>query len=412
MLDKNIKNRVELLAPAGDFEKLEIAVHYGADAVYLGGKNFSLRNFSKNFTIDEIDKAVRFAHQKRVKVYATCNIYSRNSEQKKIEEYLKKLGDIKPDAIIIADIGILSTSLNLIPHIPVHLSTQANTTNYKSALFWKNFSITRVNAARELSLTEIKEIFNKTKMEIEAFVHGSMCISYSGRCLLSAFLAQRDANRGACAHPCRWKYYLTEELRNQEMMEIFEDKKGSYIFNSKDICMINHIPEMINAGIKSLKIEGRMKGIHYLATTVNTYKSALNTYYKNPTTYKIEDWQQKELNSINNRGYCTGFYFGSPEQNYYKTTFKADKIFVGKIIKTSEKNNIDQLYLTLIQARNKIEKGDKIEIIKRLSSPLQDTVKAIYDENMLEKPLVQPNQFAVLLTKTKAFKNDLIRKDK
>ncbi|MBW1649782.1 MAG: U32 family peptidase [Deltaproteobacteria bacterium] len=406
------KKKAELLAPVGDFEKLQIAIHYGADAVYLGGKKFSLRNFSKNFTIEEIDKAVKFARQKNVKVYIACNIYSKNFEQKEIEKYLKNLNEIKPDALIIADTGILSAALELIQDIPLHLSTQANTTNYKSALFWKKFGITRVNAARELSIAEIKEISTKSQIEIEAFVHGSMCISYSGRCLLSAFLSQRDANRGECAHPCRWKYYLTEELRPQDIMKIYEDKRGSYIFNSKDLCMIEHIPEMINAKINSLKIEGRMKGIHYLATVVNTYKSALNAYYNNPSNYKAQDWQKKELDSINARGYCTGFYFGYPQQNYFKTTFKDNKIFAGKVIKQSEKNNITELYLTKIEARNKIEKGNKIEILKKLSPPAQDTIEAVYDEDMMETPCAQPNQIAFILTKTEAFENDLIRKYK
>ncbi len=412
MPDKNIKKKTELLAPAGDFEKLQIAIHYGADAVYLGGKNFSLRNFSKNFTIEEIDKAVKFARQKNVTTYVACNIYPRNSEQKEIEQYLKNLGEIKPDALIIADAGIISTALELIPEIPLHLSTQANATNYKSALFWKKLGIIRVNTARELSITEIKEISVKSQMEIEAFVHGSMCISYSGRCLLSAFLSQRDANRGECAHPCRWKYYLTEELRPQDIMKICEDERGSYIFNSKDLCMIDHIPEMINAGINSLKIEGRMKGIHYLATVVNTYKSALNEYYNNPVNYKAQKWHKKELDSINARGYCTGFYFGNPEQNYFKTAFKDNKIFVGKVIKESEKDSITELYLTKIEARNKIEKGDKIEILKKLNPPAQDRVEAVYDEDMMKTPCAQPNQIAFILTKTESFENDLIRKYK
>jgi putative protease len=412
MSDKNIKKKTELLAPAGDFEKLEIATNYGADAVYIGGKNFSLRNFSKNFAIEEIDKAVKFARKKNVKTYVACNIYPRNSEQKEIEKHLKDLNEIKPDALIIADAGILSTALELVPNIPLHLSTQANSTNYKSALFWKKIGVIRVNTARELSIAEIKEISEKSQMQIEAFVHGSMCISYSGRCLLSSFLSQRDANRGECAHPCRWKYYLTEELRPQEVMEICEDKRGSYIFNSKDLCMIDHIPEMINAGVNSLKIEGRMKGIHYLATVVNTYKSALNEYYNDPLNYKAQNWHKKELASINARGYCTGFYFGDPEQNYFKTSFKDDKIFAGKVIKKSEKDNITKLYLTKIEARNKIEKGDKIEILKKLAPPSQDTVKAIYDKDMTETACAQPNQIAFILAKTEAFENDLIRKYK
>ena len=243
------KKKVELLAPAGNFEKLEIAVHYGADAVYLAGKTFSLRNFSDNFTIDELQQAVAFARRQGVKVYVTCNIYPRNHEQKELIDYLNMLGDIGPDALIVTDPGTIMMASKTIPHIPLHLSTQANTTNYQSALFWQQLGIKRINAARELSLKEINEIVRHSHLEIEAFVHGAMCISYSGRCLLSNFMANRDSNHGECAHPCRWKYAVVEEFRPGHYLPIEEDHRGSYIFNSKDLCLIEHIPEMVASGV-------------------------------------------------------------------------------------------------------------------------------------------------------------------
>jgi len=283
------KKKVELLAPAGNFEKLEIAIHYGADAVYLAGKTFSLRSFSENFTFDKLQQAVKFAQRQGVKAYVTCNIYPRNHEQKALAEYLNILGDIGPDAVIVTDPGALMMASKIIPHISLHLSTQANTTNYQSALFWQRLGIKRINVARELSLTEINEMAQRCDLEVEAFVHGAMCISYSGRCLLSNFMVNRDSNHGECAHPCRWKYAVVEEHRPGQYLPIEEDHRGSYIFNSKDLCMIEHIPEMVESGVASLKIEGRMKGIHYLASTVKTYREAIDAFLKNPENYRVKD---------------------------------------------------------------------------------------------------------------------------
>ncbi|MBW2620417.1 MAG: U32 family peptidase, partial [Deltaproteobacteria bacterium] len=273
--------KIELLAPAGNFEKLKIAIHYGANAVYLAGKEFSLRNFSENFTVDELQQAVNFARGQAVKIYVACNIYPRNNDQKAIAEYLNILEEIGPDALIVADPGIFSLASKIIPQLPIHLSTQANTTNYKSALFWQQLGVKRINVARELSLNEIREIVKNCAVEIEAFIHGSMCISYSGRCLLSSFMSNRDSNQGLCSQPCRWKYSIVEELRPGQYMPIAEDDQGSYIFNSKDLCMIEHIPAIVESGIVSLKIEGRMRGINYLASTVKVYREAIDAYYKN-----------------------------------------------------------------------------------------------------------------------------------
>ena len=347
----------ELLAPAGNFEKLEIAIHYGADAVYLAGKDFSLRNFSGNFTEAEMVDAVTFAHLNNVKVYLACNIYSRNHEQKKLEAFLKKIDRIGLDAIIISDPGIIMMAKKIIPDIDIHLSTQTNTTNLNAARFWHGMGIKRINLARELSLNEIEKIATGSKIETETFIHGAMCVSYSGRCLLSNFLSGRDSNRGLCSHPCRWKYSVVEELRPNEYHSLMEDGRGSYIFNSKDLSMIEHIPELINANITSLKIEGRMKGINYLASVVKTYRNAIDAYIDSPDTYETNpDWLA-ELYQVFHREYCTGFYFNQPDEqlpNYNNIHQGKIHSFIGKIIQCTE----DQSYKVGI--RNKLTIGDII----------------------------------------------------
>jgi len=398
--------KVELLAPAGNFEKLEIAVNYGANAVYLAGKNFSLRNFSGNFSHAELKQAVKLAHAGNVKVYIACNIYSRSSEQKAVAEHLQELGTIGPDALIIADPGIFMQARQLVPEIPVHLSTQANTTNYNSVLFWEQLGVKRINAARELSLKEIYEITMHSTAEVEAFVHGAMCISYSGRCLLSSFMALRDSNRGLCAHPCRWKYSVVEELRPGKYMPIAEDKRGTYIFNSSDLCMIEHIPAMINAGITSLKIEGRMKGINYLATTVKIYREAIDRYYADPDAYQVDEEWLKELGFINNRGYCTGFYFNDPEQILpnYERHQKPKHYFAAKVLKP-----ISEKYVN-IEVRNKIFKGDEISILRKKGPAVSDKVEDIIDIDGKSQPFAQPGSIMNILVNGKYSENDLIRK--
>lgn len=397
---------IELLAPAGNFEKLETAIHYGADAVYLGGKDFSLRNFSGNFTPDELGRAVRFAHQRKVKVYVACNIYSRNAEQDTIAEYLRLLGEIRPDALIIADPGIFAQARNLIPHIPIHISTQANITNYNAAVFWKDLGAARIVAARELSLKELTDIAQKACIEIEAFVHGAMCISYSGRCLLSAFMANRDSNRGLCCHPCRWNYAVVEQLRPGQYFPIAEDDRGSYIFNSKDLCMIAHIPEMIAAGISSLKIEGRMKGINYVGATVKTYREAIDAYYEHPKSYAVkQDWLD-ELDKINYREYCTGFYFGDSEQtvpNYEEGVYSTKYVFAGKIIG----KNADDVAL---EVRNKISAGDTIEILRQKGAAVREYIPEIRDENGQHLPLAQAGSRIFIRIDSDCSVNDLIRR--
>ncbi len=398
--------KIELLAPVGNYEKLEIAIHYGADAVYLAGKDFSLRNYSENFSLDELKTAVEYAHGHNVCVYVACNIYPRTSEQDAILAYLKEIGSIGPDALIIADPGIFSQAYQVIPEIPIHLSTQANTTSCNAVLFWENIGVKRVNVARELSLEEIKEIVAGTTLEIEAFVHGAMCISYSGRCLLSTFMSKRDSNRGMCSHPCRWKYSVVEALRPGQYMPVFEDDRGTYVFNSKDLCMIEYIPDLIEAGIASLKIEGRMKGINYLASTVKVYREAIDSYYAHPESFETKDEWIKELASISNRVYCTGFYFNDPDQispNYTNHKPLVGHRFVGKVIKKCDKGQME------IEVRNKIFNGDAIEIVGRKGPPVKDKIKEIVDLKGEQLPFAQPNSIVTIVLNNECSPNDLIR---
>ncbi|MFH1673872.1 MAG: U32 family peptidase [Pseudomonadota bacterium] len=399
--------KVELLAPAGNFEKLEIAVHYGADAVYLAGKEFSLRNFSGNFTTDELSKAIPFAHSRGVKVYVACNIFPRNFELEAIAEHLKFLGELGPDAVIVSDPGVVTLAQDIIPHIPLHLSTQANTTNYKSALFWEKMGVKRINTARELSLEEIKTIASQSSLEIEAFVHGAMCISYSGRCLLSSFMADRESNRGMCSHPCRWKYAVVEALRPGEYYPIAEDDRGSYIFNSKDLCMIEHIPELVESGLTSLKIEGRMKGINYLASVVKVYREAIDAYYENPEAYGVKDTWLEELTKVSHRGYCTGFYFGHPEEtmpNYSNRVCGSDYMFVGKVLSQEDKGRVR------VEVRNKIFTGDEIEILTKQGPSRRDTIDDIIDAEGASITFAQPGSEVAIALSNSCLPNDLLRK--
>jgi putative protease len=369
-------DKIELLAPAGNFEKLKIALHYGADAVYLAGKDFSLRNFSGNFTLPELASAIGFVHDCGKKVYVACNVYPRNHEMTAIADYLGDIWRMGPDAVIVADPGIFRMARRLIPDIPIHVSTQTNVTHTAGAAFWKDMGAVRINTARELSLAEISEIIRETGMEVECFVHGAMCISYSGRCLLSSFMALRDSNRGMCSHPCRWQYAVVEAMRPGQFMPVLEDERGTYIFNSRDLCMIEHLPELIRAGIHSLKIEGRMKGIHYLATVVKVYRNAIDAWYADPDAYRIDpDWI-KELMRLSHRGYCTGFYFGDPNQtapNFYNYKSFQDHVFLAEIVALSEEGH------PVCWIRNKIQKGDVVEILTRKGPARSETVCEIFD---------------------------------
>lgn len=353
----------ELLAPAGNLEKLKIALTYGADAVYLAGKAYGLRAAAGNFSLEEMEEGVRFAHERGKKVYVTLNIIPHNGDLKGLDQYIQNIDRIGVDAVIVADPGILTIVKENAPGLSVALSTQANNTNWKSAIFWHNAGVNRIVLARELSLKEIKTIVENTPdtLEIEGFIHGAMCISYSGRCLLSNYMANRDSNRGACAHPCRWQYHLVEEKRPGEYYPVYEDERGTYIFNSKDLCMIEHIPDLINAGITSFKIEGRMKSLYYVATVVSIYRKAIDAYIKDPETFEFDPTWLEELAKASHREYTTGFYFtrpGDKEQLYETSTYIRNYDFAGLVIDYNENTGV-----ATIEQRNRMEIGDQIEVM-------------------------------------------------
>lgn len=371
----------ELLIPASSLEVLKTAVIFGADAVYIGGEAYGLRAKAKNFSMEDMEEGIRFAHQHGVKVYVTANILAHNADLEGFEEYLKELKKIGPDALIIADPGIFSMAKRICPEIERHISTQANNTNYETYRFWWELGAKRVVSARELSLEEIRTIRDNIpeEMEIESFVHGAMCISYSGRCLLSNYFTGRDANQGACTHPCRWKYAVVEETRPGEYMPVEENERGTFIFNSKDLCMIEHIPDLINAGIDSLKIEGRMKTALYVATVARTYRKAIDDYQKDPALYQANmDWYRNQISNCTYRQFTTGFFYGKPDhesQIYDSNTYVKEYTYLGIIGGQRE----DGLYC--IEQRNKFTVGEEIEIMKPDGRNVIVTVRAICDDD-------------------------------
>ena len=374
----------ELLIPASSLEVLKTAVIFGADAVYIGGEAFGLRAKAKNFSLDEMREGINFAHERDVKVYVTANILAHNYDLDGVREYFEELKEIKPDGLIIADPAIFEIAGEVCPEIERHISTQANNTNYGTFNFWYKQGATRVVTARELSLEEIKEIRAKIPedMEIETFVHGAMCISYSGRCLLSNYMVGRDANQGACTHPCRWKYSIVEETRPGEVMPVFENERGTYIFNSKDLCMIEHIPELIEAGVDSLKIEGRMKTALYVATVARTYRKAIDDYKKDPKTYKQNmPWYLDQISNCTYRQFTTGFFFGKPNEDsqiYDNNTYVKEYTYLGII---GEER--DGTYR--IEQRNKFSVGEKIEVMKPHGDNIEVVVKRILTEDGVEQ---------------------------
>jgi len=404
------QKKPELLAPAGNAEKLEIAIHYGADAVYMAGKDFSLRNFSGNFTQEELESGIQYARTRGVKTYLACNIYARNNEQDALHRYLESLGELGPDAVIISDPGIVMLAREIIPQIDIHLSTQANTTNYNTALFWQKLGIKRVNLARELSLEEISEIAAKTDIETETFIHGAMCVSYSGRCLLSTVLSKRDSNRGLCSHPCRWKYAVVEEMRPNEFHPLAEDERGTYIFNSKDMCMIDHIPALIRSGIDSLKIEGRMKGVNYLASVVKTYRNAIDSYMDDPDNYQVRPEWRSELFGVYHRAYCTGFYFGHPDEAAEAAMNRDNRhqgkihSFIGKILEAHPDNRC------LVGIRNKLTRNDRVAVLTPSGPALESKVLDLTNPDGDRIENAQPNTRAIITLNTVVSPNDIIRK--
>ncbi len=369
----------ELLIPAGSLEVLKVAVLYGADAVYLGGEAFGLRAKAKNFTLEEIREGIDFAHSHGVKVYITANILAHNGDLPGVEAYFSELRELKPDALIISDPGVFAIARRVCPEIDIHISTQANNTNYGTYRFWWELGARRVVSARELSLAEIREIRERIpeEMEIESFIHGAMCISYSGRCLLSNFLTGRDANQGACTHPCRWKYSLVEETRPGEYFPVMENDRGTFIFNSKDLCMIEHIPEMVEAGIDSFKIEGRMKTALYVATVTRAYRLAIDAFRRDPEEYRANlAWYREEIGKCTNREFTTGFYFGKPgpdSQIYENSTYITNSVYLGRV------DAVDGEGRCRLEQKNKFSVGEELELMKPDGRNIPVTVRGIWD---------------------------------
>lgn len=348
----------ELLAPAGNMEKLHMALLYGADAVYLGGKMFGLRAFASNFSLAEMDEAVAFAHSLHKKVYVTVNIFAHNEDINNLPDYLRNLQAIGVDALLISDFGVWSVAREIIPEMPLHVSTQANTTNWAAVKAWENLGASRVVLARELSFTEMKEIGSKTEVELEAFVHGAMCISYSGRCWLSSYLTGRDGNRGACAQVCRWEFSLTEKNRPGEVYDVAGDEQGTYIMNSKDLCLLPYLPQLMEAGICSFKIEGRMKSAHYAASVVSVYRRAIDACWRDPQHYTVRQEWLDELEKVSHRPYTTGFALEKPDasaQVYTTSSYLQTHEFVGLV------RDWDNGRLT-VEQRNHMKEGETLEV--------------------------------------------------
>jgi putative protease len=377
-------NKVELLAPAGSLEKLKTAILFGADAVYCGGLNFGLRAGADNFTVEELEEGIEFAHQRDKKVYMTLNMIPHNQELAQLPEYIEEIKKLKLDALIISDPGVFAAVRREMPEMEIHISTQANNVNWASALFWAEQGAERIILARELSRDEIKEIAAKTegKVELEYFVHGAMCISYSGRCLLSNYFVGRDANKGDCAQSCRWKYHLVEEKRPGEYYPIEENDQGTFIMNSRDLNLAEEIPELIELGISSLKIEGRMKSVHYAATVVNTYRQLIDRYYEDPDNYEADPELLAELRKISHRDYTKGFYYGKPGaegQRYESSSYLRTYDFMG-VVKDYDSENKE----AVVEVRNKIFKGDELELIVPGQKTFTVTADYLLDEEGAE----------------------------
>jgi putative protease len=372
-------NKPELLVPASSLEVLKIAVIFGADAVYIGGEAFGLRAKAKNFSIEDMREGIDFAHAHYVKVYVTANILAHNGDLDGVRHYFTELKELKPDALIISDPGIFAIAREICPELDVHISTQANNTNYGTYQFWHKLGAKRVVSARELSLQEIAQIREHIPqdLEIETFIHGAMCISYSGRCLLSNYFTGRDANRGACTHPCRWKYAVVEETRPGEYMPVYENERGTYIFNSKDLCMIEHIPELIEAGIDSFKIEGRMKTALYVATVARTYRKAIDDYFISREQYENNmPWYLEQIVGCTYRQFTTGFFFGKPDEHtqiYDNNTYVKEYTYLGIVGEKTDKGY-------RIEQRNKFSVGEQIEVMKPSGENVPLIVKSIRDE--------------------------------
>lgn len=401
----------ELLAPAGNLEKLKTALTYGADAVYIGGEEFSLRVAADNFTNDEIRQGVEFAKSRDKKVYLTANIIPHNNDIDEYEKFLREVKDIGIDAVILSDLGMFDITREIAPELDIHVSTQANNVNYRSARKWYEMGAKRVILAREMSLDEISEIRERTdsNLELEAFVHGAMCISYSGRCLLSNYMSGRDSNQGACAHPCRWKYYLMEEQRPGEYMPVYENERGTFIYNSKDLCMIEHIDKLVECGLSSFKIEGRVKSEFYVATVVAAYRQAIDSYIADPQNWKFKQEWYDELKKVSHRDYTTGFYFGKPggsEQHYASSSYIRNYDMVGTVDDFDEKS----MTAKVVQ-KNRFFVGDEVEFLCPDGSFFTQKINEIIDENGNSIEVAnRPQSIVFIKTDKKAEKSSFMRK--
>jgi len=372
--------KVELLAPAGNLEKLKMAVIYGADAVYAGGEEYGLRAYADNFSAGDLKSGIDFAHGHGRRFYLTLNIIPHNSDLEGMAEYVREAARLGVDAVIISDPGVFSLVRESAPGMEIHLSTQANNTNWKSAEFWYRQGVKRVILARELSISEIGEIRQKAPedLELEVFIHGAMCVSYSGRCLLSGYMAGRDSNRGLCAQPCRWKYYLTEEKRPGQYMPVFENERGTFIFNSKDLCMIGHIPDIIKTGVSSVKIEGRMKSSYYVATVVKAYREAIDAFLDNPENYVFDPQWQEEISKASHREYTTGFYYGKTtgeDQIYDKSSYVREYDFIGLVTEFDSKTGMAK-----VEQRNRMFAGEEIEVVRPVGRFFRQRITVMKNE--------------------------------
>ena len=407
----NITKAPELLAPAGNLEKLKIALTYGADAVYIGGEEFSLRVAADNFTVDEIKEGIEFAKAMDKKVYLTANVIPHNSDIDEYAKYLTEIKDIGLDAVILSDLGMFDVTKEVAPDLDIHISTQANNVNYRSADMWHRMGASRVILAREMSFDEIREIRERTdsSLELEAFVHGAMCISYSGRCLLSNYLTGRDGNGGACAHPCRWKYYLMEEQRPGEYMPVFENERGTFIYNSKDLCMIEHIDKLVESGLSSFKIEGRVKSEFYVATVVAAYRRAIDSYLENPEGWSFKPEWIDELKKVSHRDYTTGFYFGKPggtEQHYASSSYIREYDMVGTVDSYDEKTSMAK-----VVQKNRFFKGDEVEFLCPDGSCFTQTIEYMTNEDGEELEVAnRPQSIAYIKTARRVLKDSFMRK--
>ena len=408
-----MKKMPELLVPASSLEVLKVAVTFGADAVYIGGEAFGLRAKAKNFSMEDMAEGIRYAHDHGVKVYVTANILAHNEDLEGARAYFEELKTIRPDALIISDPGMFTIAKEVCPEIDIHISTQANNVNYMTFLFWHRQGATRVVTGRELSLKEIKEIRNHipNSLEIETFVHGAMCISYSGRCLLSNFFTGRDANRGSCTHPCRWKYSVVEETRPGEYMPVYENERGTYIFNSRDLCMIDHLPDLVDAGIDSLKIEGRMKTALYVATVARTYRKALDDLAQGRDVYeKNMSWYEQQITGCTYRRFTTGFFYGKPDENsqiYDSNTYDKDYVYLGIAGEADAEGRF------ALEQRNKFSVGETVEIMKPDGRNVLTKVEGIWDldGNAQESAPHAKQALRVKLTQTPDQMDILRRKD-